>query len=355
METLRGRAGCSNEKYRFEPWSGEVVKKEEFEGADSRQRKTVVMMKTVRSIISRKQYAGMPVDASINTIQGCENGCVYCIARSTHEYLGLSAGVDFETKLFAKENAVELLRSTFKKQNYIPEIITLGLSTDVYQPAEKKLKLARGLLEVFEEFQHPVSISTKSALVLRDMDILSRLAKKGLARVDISITSLDSKLSKTLEPKAGHPSHRLTAIEQLSAAGVPVGVTVAPVIPAITDHQLESILQAATNAGATSASYILLRLSHEVEGRFKQWLESNYPLKAKRALSLTLLSNMWSEAMNDPRLGAIIKGSGAYAKLIHERFEAACSEYGLAQFGVPLKTNLFSVPNVVRDSQLCLF
>lgn len=355
METISGRVGCSNEKYRFEPWSDEVVKKEEFEDAVSRQRKTVVMMKTVRSIISRKQYAEMPVDASINTIQGCENGCVYCIARPTHEYLGLSAGGDFETKLFAKENAVELLRSAFKKQNYMPEIITLGLSTDVYQPAEKKLKLARRLLEVFEEFQHPVSISTKSALVLRDTDILSRLAKKGLARVEISMTSLDSKLSRTLEPKAGSPSHRLTAIEQLSAAGVPVGVTVAPVIPAITDHQLEAILQGAAAAGATSAGYVLLRLPHEVEGRFKRWLESNYPSKAKRALSLTLLSNMWSEAVNDPKLGAIIKGNGAYAKSVRDRFEAACSEYGLAQFGALLQTNLFRVPDDVRDSQLCLF
>jgi DNA repair photolyase len=355
METIKGRVSCSNEKYPFGQWPHEVARREASEGIENPRVKTVVMMKTVRSIISRKQYLGMPVDASINTIQGCENGCVYCVARPTHEYLGLSAGQDFETKLFAKSNAVELLRSTFEKRNYTPEIITLGSSTDVYQPAEKKLRLARGLLEVFEEFQHPVSISTKSSLVLRDLDILTRLAKKGLARVDISITSLDSKLSRTLEPKAGSPSHRLTAIEQLSAAGVPVGVTVAPVIPAITDHQIEAILQAAATSGATSASYVLLRLPHEVEGRFKQWLELHFPSKAKRALSLTLLSNMWSEALSDPRLGAIIKGNGAYAKSVRERFEVACAEYGLAQFGVPVKTDLFRVPQSFTSSQLRLF
>jgi len=355
METIKARVGCLNEKHRFEQWPHEVVKTEALGDSENPRVKTVVMMKTVRSIISRKQYPDIPVDASINTIQGCENGCVYCIARPTHEYLGLSAGSDFETKLFAKQNAVELLRSTFKKRNYIPEIITLGSSTDVYQPAEKKLKLARGLLEVFEEFQHPVSIITKSSLVLRDLDILSRLAKKGVARVVISITSLDAGLSRKLEPKAGSPSHRLSVIEQLTAAGVPVGVMIAPVIPAITDHQLEPIIQAASTAGATSAGYALLRLPHEVEGRFKQWLESHYPEKAKRALSLTLLSNMWSEALNDPRLGAIIKGNGAYAKSVRERFERACTEYGLTQADVPLKTNLFKVPDVVRDSQLCLF
>jgi DNA repair photolyase len=352
MEHIKGRGACSNEKYRFEKWQREAVEEDVEQEAKS-PTKTTVVMRMAKSIISRNRSPDVPFDASINPIQGCEHGCVYCFARPTHEYLGLSAGLDFETKLFAKQNAVELLRKEFRKKNYRPEVITLGANTDPYQPAERKLELTRGLLAVFEEFSHPVSIITKSALVTRDLDILAKLAKNGLVKVHMSVTSLDNDLSRTLEPRASAPGRRLKAIERLAVANVPVGALVAPVIPAITDHQLESIVKAVASAGARSAGYVLLRLPLEVEGLFKEWLETHCPLKAKHVQ--TLLTEMHGGEIYNSNFGRRMTGAGPYAQLLRDRFRLACHKQGLNQTKVPLRTDLFAIPDTGSNSQLQLF
>jgi DNA repair photolyase len=353
MDAIKGRGACSNQKLRFEQWQREAVTDDWFTEVELRPVKTTIVLRQAKSIVSRNRSPDVPFDASINPIQGCEHGCVYCFARPTHEYLGLSAGLDFETKLFAKQNAVELLRKEFLRRNYVPEVITLGANTDPYQPAEKKLELTRGLLSVFEEFQHPVSIITKSALVVRDLDILSRLAEKGLVKVHISVTSLDNEISRTLEPRASAPSRRIIAIERLTAASVPVGVLVAPVIPAITDHQLESIVKTVAEAGALSAGYVLLRLPREVEGLFKEWLEVHHPLKAKHVQ--TLLAEMRGGALYDSTFGKRMSGTGPYAELLRDRFRLACRKYGLNKNRMALSTQLFAVPSADGNPQLSLF
>lgn len=353
MDVKKGRGACSNEKFRFEAWSRESEPLDEWDVEDGRPLKTTIMMRTAKSIISRNKSPDIPFEASINPMQGCEHGCVYCFARPSHEYLGLSAGLDFETKLFAKENAVELLRSEFSKRSYRPELITLGTNTDVYQPAEKKLGLTRGLLEVFEEFQHPVSIITKSALILRDVDILTRLAEKQLVTVSLSVTTLDNELSRTLEPRASAPGRRLIAIQRLTEAGVPVRALVAPIIPVITDFQLEAIIEAVAEAGAQSAGYVLLRLPHEVEGLFNEWLEVHHPLKLNHVLAR--LSDMGGGAVYNSTFGQRMKGTGPFAQLLQNRFRLACRKNGLSESSTKLRTDLFAVPNSARTAQLALF
>lgn len=352
MDVIKGRGACSNGKFRFENWQREAVE-EEWPETDGSVLRTTVVMRAAKSIISRNRSPDVPFDASINPIQGCEHGCVYCFARPTHEYLGLSAGLDFETKLFAKQNAAELLRAEFSKRNYVPETITIGANTDPYQPAEKKLELTRRLLEVFEDFKHPVSIITKSGLIVRDLDILSRLAENRLVKVHVSVTSLDSELSRTLEPRASAPARRLLAIERLAAAGVPVGVLVAPVIPAITDYQLEAIVKAVAAAGAKTAGYVLLRLPLEVEGLFKEWLEAHFPLRAKHVQ--TLLSDMRGGRMYDSAFGKRMSGTGPYADLLRDRFRLACRKYGLNLNRTVLDSSLFLKPSRDLSRQLKLF
>ncbi|WP_295993090.1 PA0069 family radical SAM protein [Rugamonas sp.] len=349
---VKGRGACSNEKVRFEQWQREAVHEDVGdEGEVVAPAKTSVVIQTAKSIISRNRSPDVPFDASINPIQGCEHGCVYCFARPTHAYLGLSPGLDFETKLFAKQNAAELLRAEFEKRSYVPEVITVGANTDPYQPAEKTLQITRALLGVFEDYNHPVSIITKSGLVMRDIDILSRLAEKQLVKVHVSVTSLDAKLSRTLEPRASAPRRRLLAIERLTDAQIPVGVLVAPVIPAITDHELESIVRAVATAGAKSAGYVLLRLPHEVAGLFTEWLDEHYPLKSKHVQ--TLLSQMRGGALYDAKFGERMSGTGPYADLLRDRFRLACKKHQLNLQRVSLRTDLFKVPH--RGPQLALF
>lgn len=349
---VKGRGACSNEKVRFEQWQREAVHDDVGdEGEVAPPTKTSVVVQTAKSIISRNRSPDVPFDASINPIQGCEHGCVYCFARPTHAYLGLSPGLDFETKLFAKQNAAELLRAEFEKRSYVPEVITVGANTDPYQPAEKTLQITRALLSVFEEYNHPVSIITKSGLVMRDIDILSRLAEKQLVKVHVSVTSLDAKLSRTLEPRASAPNRRLLAIERLTDAKIPVGVLVAPVIPAITDHELESIVKAVAAAGAKSAGYVLLRLPHEVAGLFTEWLEEYYPLKSKHVQ--TLLSQMRGGALYDAKFGERMSGTGPYADMLKDRFRLACKKHQLNLDRVSLRTDLFKVPH--GCPQLALF
>lgn len=353
MDIKKGRGACSNEKVRFEAWSRDTDARDEWDVEDNRPVKTTIMMRTAKSIISHNQSPDIPFEASINPLQGCEHGCVYCFARPSHEYLGLSAGLNFETKLFAKENSAELLRAAFSRRKYSPALITLGTNTDVYQPAEKKLGLTRGLLQVFEEHQHPVSIITKSALILRDVDILARLARNNLVSVNISVTTLDNELSRTLEPRASAPGRRLMAIRQLTEAGVPVRALVAPIIPVITDFQLEAIIKAVAEAGARSAGYVLLRLPHEVEGLFKEWLEAHHPLKLKHVLAR--LADMGGGSVYNSTFGQRMKGTGPFADLLQNRFRLACRRNGLADSPTELRTDLFSVPSPARATQLDLF
>jgi DNA repair photolyase len=266
-------------------------------------------------------------DKSINPYRGCSHGCVYCFARPTHAYLGLSPGLDFETKLFYKSDAVELLETELAKPKYRCTPIALGINTDGYQPLEKRLKITRSILEVLARCRHPVTIVTKSALVLRDLDLLADLAKDQLVSVMLSITSLTNDIKRTLEPRAASPQARLRVIKELALAGVPVGVLVAPVIPAITDHEIEAILSAAKEAGAGSAGYVLLRLPHELKALFREWLAEHYPDRAKHVMSLINLSRGGKDY--DAQFGQRMRGTGPYAELLRMRFDLARRKLGL--------------------------
>lgn len=309
-------------------------------------------MRQARSIVSANDSPDIPFDASINPYQGCEHGCIYCYARPSHAYIGLSPGLDFETEIHAKANAAELLEKTLSARGYRPQLIVLGGNTDPYQPAERELGITRAVLEVLERYRHPVSITTKSGLVLRDADILARMAGQGLARVYVSVTSLQNDIMRTLEPRAGAPSRRLVAIRGLREAGVPVGVLVAPVIPAITDMEMEAILEQAAAAGADSAAWILLRLPREVAGLFEEWLQAHYRLRARHVLSL--LSQMRGGRLYDAAWGKRMSGTGAYADLLRQRFAMACRKNGLNRERAPLRTDLFAVPKPAA-AQLDLF
>jgi DNA repair photolyase len=355
LEAIKGRGSNSNERSRFEAWRRERVYDDQYdEQADEAEHpnpKTTIWIQQAKSIISTNQSPDLPFDASINPYQGCEHGCIYCYARPSHAYLGLSPGLDFETKLFAKENAAQLLEAELSSKRYTPKVIVLGANTDPYQPIERRLKITRAILEVLERFNHPLSIITKSGLVTRDIDILERLAKKNLARVFVSVTSLQNEVTRTLEPRASTPARRLAAIGRLADADIPVGVLVAPVVPAITDMELEAIIAAAANAGATSAAYILLRLPREVEDLFSEWLQTHYPLRAKHVLSL--LSQMRGGKAYDATFGNRMTGTGIFADLLRNRFKLICKKSGINTERVNLRTDLFSVPR--NAPQLDLF
>lgn len=309
-------------------------------------------MKQARSIISANDSPDIPFEASINPYQGCEHGCIYCYARPSHAYIGLSPGLDFETQVQAKTNAAELLEKTLSARGYRPKLIVLGGNTDPYQPAERDLGITRAVLEVLERFRHPVSVTTKSGLVLRDADILGRMASQGLARVFVSVTSLSNDTMRTLEPRASAPARRLAAISGLRDAGVPVGVLVAPVIPAITDMEMEAILEQAAAAGAGSAAWILLRLPREVGPLFEEWLQAHYPQRARHVLSL--LSQMRGGRLYDSGFGTRMSGTGVFADLLRQRFELACRRHGLNRERHRLRTDLFAVPRPATP-QLDLF
>ena len=314
--------------------------------------RTEVTAENPRSIVTRNESPDIPFDRSINPYRGCEHGCIYCFARPSHSYMGLSAGLDFETKLFAKPNAAKLLRKELASPGYQVKSMALGTNTDPYQPIEKQWRVTREILEVLEETNHPVGIVTKSALVTRDIDILSRMAAKGLARVAISVTSLDRKLSRAMEPRAATPSLRLDTIRQLSDAGIPTAVSVAPVIPALTDHEMERILDAAKANGAQEANYILLRLPHEVSGLFKEWLLRHYPDKYTHVLSN--MRSMRGGKDYDAEFGTRMRGVGPYAWQLGRRFEIAIRKLGMSPLRMSLRTNQFTPP-VNSGTQLSLF
>lgn len=302
---------------------------------------TTVSEERARSIISRNSSPDIGFSQSINPFKGCEHGCVYCFARPSHSYLNLSPGLDFETKLFAKTNAVELLRMELAKRSYKVSPIALGINTDSYQPIERSYKLTRGILEVLAEHKHPVSFVTKGALILRDIDLLAEMSKQQLVSVYLSVTTLDNRLSAKLEPRATAPHTRLDVISRLSGAGIPVGVLVAPVIPMITDNELEHILEAARSAGALSAGYVLLRLPHELKQLWREWLDLHYPDRAAHVISL--LQQMHGGKDYDSTFGTRMRGRGPFADILEQRFRKTRQRLGFTRLP-RLNCDAFSVP-----------
>ncbi|HWA90397.1 MAG TPA: PA0069 family radical SAM protein, partial [Rhizomicrobium sp.] len=304
--------------------------------------KTEVLIDSTRTIIARNNSPDISFSQSINPYRGCEHGCIYCFARPTHAYLGLSPGVDFESRLFAKPNAAELLAKELSAPGYVPQVIAMGTNTDPYQPLEKKMRITRSILEVLRDFRHPVAIVTKSPLILRDLDILSEMAAMGLAKAALSITTLDRRLARTMEPRAGTPGRRLQAIEGLAAAGIPAGVMFAPAIPALNDHEMEAVLKAAAGAGARSAGYVLLRLPLEIKDLFREWLETNVPDRAKHVMSL--VRQMRGGKDYDSQWGTRMRGTGPYAEMMARRFHMAVKRLGFNQGGRPLDASQFKRP-----------
>ena len=349
---MRGRAAAINPAGRFETSSRHMFD-DGWQTLDELPPfKTDVTAESPRSIIARNESPDIPFDRSINPYRGCEHGCVYCFARPTHSYMGLSAGLDFETKLFAKPNAAKLLRKELASPGYQVKSIAMGTNTDPYQPIEKQWRVTREILEVLEDCNHPVGIVTKSLLITRDIDILSRMAAKGLARVAVSVTSLDRKLSRAMEPRAATPALRLDTIRQLSEAGISTAVMVAPVTPALTDHEMERILDAAKANGAQDAGYILLRLPHEVSGLFKEWLLRHYPNRYTHVLSL--MRSMRGGKDYTAEWGTRMRGVGPYAWQLGRRFDLASRKIGLKSMRMSLRTDLFEPPQL-EGAQLSLF
>lgn len=313
--------------------------------------KTTVTVEQARSVIQRQDSPDLPYEYSLNAYRGCEHGCIYCYARPSHGYLNLSPGLDFETKLFAKPDAAKLLRAELAKPSYQCSPIALGSNTDPYQPIERDWKITRQILEVLAECKHPLSIVTKSALIERDLDLLARLARDNLVQVFISVTTLDAALARKLEPRAASPRRRLQAIRTLNEAGVPCGVLVAPVIPFLTDAELESILQAAREQGARTTAYALLRLPYELKDLFKDWLAVHYPLKAEHVMSR--LREMRGGRENDSEFGSRFRGNGLFAQLLAKRFQLACERLGFNREEGRLDTSFFVRPG--RYGQRSLF
>ena len=305
---------------------------------------TIVTAEPARSIISHNQSPDIGFGSSINPYKGCEHGCIYCYARPSHAYLNLSPGLDFETRIFYKPNAAELLERELRKPGYRPSFIALGANTDPYQPVERRLQVTRGILEVLERFRHPVGIITKgAALVERDLDLLARMAQQRLVGVGITLTTLRPELKRTLEPRASSPQARLRVMRRLKEAGVPVRVMFSPVIPCVNDDELEQVLEAAAEAGASSASYVLLRLPLEVSPLFRDWLLQNYPDRYRHVMSL--VRSMRDGKDYDAEFGKRMKGAGPYAWQISRRFEMATKRLGLMRRSLHLREDLFISPN----------
>ena len=312
--------------------------------------RTTVTVETAKSVLQRQISPDLPYEYSLNAYRGCEHGCIYCYARPSHAYLNLSPGLDFETRLFAKPDAAKLLRSELAKRSYECSPIALGSNTDPYQPIEREWKITRQILEVLAECKHPLSIVTKSALIERDIDLLSQLARDELVQVFISVTTLDAELARKLEPRASSPRRRLQAIKRLNEAGVPCGMFVAPVIPFLTDSALENILQAGYEHGARTAAYTLLRLPYELKDLFKDWLATHYPLKAEHVMSR--LREMRGGRENDSEFGSRFSGNGLFAQLLSRRFRLACERLGFNLEEGGLNTDSFIKPNLGGQQSL---
>ena len=341
-DRLRGRGATINPDARFEG----VSRVEEDDGwgslGDLPAFRTEIAVEKPRTIITRNDSPDISFDRSINPYRGCEHGCVYCFARPSHAYLGLSPGVDFESRLTAKPDAPALLVRELSAKGYMPRTMAIGTNTDAYQPIEKKLRIMRGILEVLARFDHPVGIVTKSALVQRDIDLLAPMAEKGLAKVAISVTTLDPKLARTMEPRAPSPAKRLETIRRLTDAGIPVTVLVAPIIPAVNDAEIERILDSAYANGAREAGYVLLRLPLEVKDLVRDWLLTHYPDKLRHVMSLVQSTRGGKDY--DSAWGQRQVGSGPYAWMIGRRFELAAERSGFNQARQKLRTDLFHRP-----------
>jgi DNA repair photolyase len=349
---LKGRGALSNAAGRYEPHTRVLAD----DGWDDGWRdgdlappplRTEILYDASRTIIARNKSPDISFEQSINPYRGCEHGCIYCFARPTHAYLGMSPGADFESRLFAKPNAAELLAKELSAPGYVPKVIAMGTNTDPYQPLEKKMRITRSILEVLRNFNHPVGIVTKSPLILRDVDILAPMAEQGLAKVALSVTTLDRKLARVMEPRAGTPARRLQAIKGLAEARIPTGVMFAPVIPALNDDEMEHVLRAAAEAGATTAGYVLLRLPLEIKDLFREWLEANQPDRAKHVMSL--IRQMRGGKDYDAQWHTRMKGTGPYAEMIARRFHLAVKRFGLNQDSKPLLLGKFRRPPRAGD------
>jgi DNA repair photolyase len=338
----RGRGARINITGRYEPYTRALFDDGWESLEDLPPLRTQVFIETPKQIITTNDSPDISFDQSINPYRGCEHGCSYCFARPTHAYMGLSPGLDFESKLFAKTNAAELLRAELLKPGYVPKTIAIGTNTDPYQPIERSYRIMRGILEVLAEFNHPVGIVTKSVLVLRDLDLLKRMAEKNLVKVAISVTTLDGKLARKMEPRASTPARRLGALQALVQAGIPAAAMVAPIIPGLNDKEIEPILNAAAAAGVKNAGYVLLRLPFEVRDIFREWLMSDLPERASRVLSLIKQTRQGKEY--DSTFGRRMTGTGPYAWTIGRRFELACDKLGLNRERVSLSTEHFRRP-----------
>jgi len=341
-ERRRGRGASSNRSGRYEPVAREAFDDGWETLGDLAPFRTEVARERARSIIATNDSPDLSFDQSINTYRGCEHGCSYCYARPTHAYLGHSPGLDFETRLHAKVNAAELLEAELARPGYVCKTIALGAVTDVYQPIERDHRLTRSVLEVLARTSHPVGIVTKSALVMRDIDILAPMAAKGLAKVAISLTTLDRTVARKMEPRAATPGRRLDAIRALSEAGIPVTAMVAPIVPAITDSEIEAILAAAAEAGACDAGYVLLRLPLELKELFREWLAREFPERAQRVISV--LRSMHGGRDYVSEFGTRQRGTGPYADQIGMRFRLARQRLGLGGRDLRLRTDLFEKP-----------
>jgi DNA repair photolyase len=351
IDRRRGRGAALNTSGRFEPVS-RALEDDGWESlGDLPALQTEVQVEKPRAIISRNDSPDLPFDRSVNPYRGCEHGCIYCFARPTHAYMGLSPGLDFETKLYAKPDAAKLLERELAKPGYKVRPIAIGTNTDPYQPIEKEWRIMRQVLEVLKACDHPVMIVTKSAMVMRDIDLLAPMAEKGLAKVGLSVTTLDRKLARLMEPRASTPSKRLEAIKALAEAGIPSTVMMAPVVPALNDHEIERVLESGKTAGASHASYVLLRLPLEVSPLFRDWLLRNYPDRYRHVMSL--VRSMRGGKDYDAEFGKRMKGAGPYAWQIGRRFELAAKRLGLNVAKRPLNCDLF-VPPLGTGVQLSL-
>jgi DNA repair photolyase len=341
---FKGRGAVSNRPGRFE--LEEAVPFDD--GWDTLAQTPIAFPETLvhrdasRSIVTTNQSPDIPFEQSINPYKGCEHGCIYCYARQTHAYLGHSAGLDFETQLYAKHDGAELLEAFLRKPRYVCKPITLGANTDAYQPSERRLGITRQILEVMHAFHQPVCIITKSALVLRDLDLLQEMAQQNLVKVAISITTRDPKLARIMEPRAAAPHRRFETVATLADAGVPVTVMSAPMIPAINDHEMVEILEEAKDKGAVSAGYVLLRLPHEVVDLFTEWLETHFPQRAAHVMSL--LKQMRGGKAYEATFGKRMRGQGPYADMLSQRFKQACRRLGLNKKTFDLNTSAFRPP-----------
>lgn len=330
---IRGRGALENPSGRFEKMGSYPVIEDDFpdlEQLKEKQIPTIVFRDTTKSIVTTNDSPDTGVEASVNPYRGCEHGCIYCFARPGHEYFGLSVGVDFETKIFAKPDAPKLLRKKLLSTSWEPKVITMSGNTDPYQPIEKKMKITRGCLEVLEAFRNPVAIITKNHLVTRDIDLLGSLAKYDAAVVNVSITTLDKMLARNMEPRASRPDNRFKAVEELSKAGIPVNVMIGPVLPGLTEHEIPGILKRAADAGACSAGFTILRLPYGVKDIFQTWLKENYPLREQKILNR--IRSIRGGKLNDHNFGSRMKGEGFYAEEIKQIFYMSLKRYGLNRY-----------------------